>query len=103
MEVSFCVIKRIVSTETLLNSPYWTNPFTVHIYAFDKQLVSVIIKNDKLIDLFLIKLRNPWHNYTTPDEGLLLIVDCLNQFRGILFRYKINKYLDNNNLVYSET
>ena len=32
----------MVSTETLLNYPYWTIPFTVHNDASDKQLGAVI-------------------------------------------------------------
>ena len=42
----------------------------------------------------------PQHNYTTTDKELLTIVECLDQFLGILFGYKINFLSDHKNLVY---
>ena len=42
LEIYFKKIKRMVSAETLLNYPDWKIPFTVHTYASDKQLGSVV-------------------------------------------------------------
>ena len=36
-------------------------------------------------------------------KELLAIVECLKQFRGIIFGYEINVFSDNNNLVYAAT
>ena len=40
-------IRRMVSAETLLNDPDWEIPFTVNTDASDKQLGSIISKNNK--------------------------------------------------------
>ena len=55
LEVEFRDIKNMVSTETLLNYPEWKITFTVHKYAYYKQLGNVISKMDKTIDLLLRK------------------------------------------------
>ena len=62
------------SVDTLLDYPDRLIPFTVHTDASDKQFGSVISKNDKPIDLFLIRLIHPQRNYTTTDKDLILIV-----------------------------
>ena len=64
----------------LLSCPYWKILFTVHTDASDKQLGDAISQNNKPIDFFSIRLRNPQPNYTTAEKELLSIVECLNQF-----------------------
>ena len=93
----------MVSAETLLSYPYWKIPFTVHTNASDKQLGDVISQNNKTIAFFSIRLSKPKRNYTTTEKALLLIVECLNQFCGILFGYEINVSSDHKNLVYAAT
>ena len=85
LEVAFCEINHLVSAETLLNYPDQKIPSTVNIDVYDKNLGDVIIKNDKPIALFLIKLSNPQHNYTTTQKGLLLIVQFLTHMCGLIF------------------
>ena len=43
------------------------------------------------------------HNYTTTEKELLDVVECLNEFRGILFGYKINEFSDHNTVVDAAT
>ena len=93
----------MVSVETLLIYPYWIIPFKVHGDASDKQLGAVIIHNNKPIDLFSIIISKPQRNYTTTDKENIAIVECLKQFRGILFGYEINVFSDHKNLVYVVT
>ena len=103
LEVAFQDIKRVVSAENLLNFPNWGIIFTVHTYSSDKQLGTVIIKNDKPISLLPRKLSEPHNNYTTTEKEILLRVECIKQLRIILFGYRINLYLDHKNLVYAVT
>ena len=43
-------------------------------------------------------------NYTTAKKELLVaIIECLKQFRGILFGYSIDIWSDSKNLVYAAT
>ena len=38
-----------------------------------------------------------------PKNKLLAIVECLKQFRGIIFGYEINEFSDHKNMVYAAT
>ena len=79
----------MVSKEVLLTYPDWSKPFTIHTDASDFQLGAVISQNDKPIAFFSRKLNLAQRNYTTTDKELLSIVECLKQFRNILFGYEI--------------
>ena len=103
LESSFKEIKRMVFAETQLSYLDFTVPFTLQTNASDKQLGAVISQNNKPIEFFSGIMRNPHRNYTTTDKELIKIVECLKQFRGILFGYKINVFSDHKNLVYVET
>ena len=82
----------MVSADTLLSYTYCKLPFTVHTYASDKQLGAVISQNKKPIDFFSVLLSKLQRNYTITEKELLAIVECLNQFRGIIFGYEINVF-----------
>ena len=93
----------MVSADTLLIYPDWKLTFTVHTDAYDKQLGDVISKNNKPIAFFSRILSKPQCNYTTTKKELLATVECLKQFRGILFGYEIKVFSDHKNLVYAAT
>jgi hypothetical protein len=93
----------MVLRETLLNYPDWSKPFDTHTDASDKQLGAVISQDGKPIAFFSRRLSKAQRNYTTTEKELLSIVECLKQFRGILFGYKINVFSDHKNLDYAAT
>ena len=93
----------MVSTETLLNYPYWTIPFTVHNDASDKQLGAVISQNNKHIAFFYRVLSKPQRNYFRTEKELLAILEFLKQFQGIIFGYEINVFSYHKNLFYAST
>ena len=93
----------MVSADTLLMYPDWKILLTVHTDASDKQLGSVISQNKKSIEFFSIILIKIHCNYTTTEKELLVIVQCLKQFRIILFGCEINVFSYNKNLVYAAT
>ena len=45
----------------------------------------------------------PQRNYTTTEKELLTIVECLNQFQGILFGFKINVFSYHKIMLYAAT
>ena len=82
----------MVFAETLLSYPDWKLPFTVHTDASDKKLGAVISHKNKPTAFFSRILSNPQRNYNTTEKELLMIVERLKQFRGILFGYEINVF-----------
>ena len=82
----------MVSAETLLSYPYWKINFTLHTYAYDKQLAAIIIQNNKHIALFLIRIINPKLNYTATDKELIATVEHLKKAHGNIFGYEINLF-----------
>ena len=92
----------MVSDDTLLSYPDCKLPFTVHTYAYDKQLGAVISQNYKPTAFFSRKLIKLQCNYNMTDKELLAIVECLNQFRGIIIGYKINVFSYHKNLIYAK-
>ena len=93
----------MVSHETLLSYPDSKIPFIVHTDASDKQLGSVISQSNKLIAFFSIRLSKPQLNYTTTEKELLMIVECLKQFRIIICGYETIVLSYHKNLVYATT
>jgi len=90
----------MVARETLLIYPDWNKLFDIHTDASDQQLGAVISQNGKPIAFFSRRLSKAQRNYTTTEKELLSIVECLKQFRGILFGYEINVFSDHKILVY---
>ena len=93
----------MVSSEKLLSYTGWKIIFTFHTDASDKQLCAVISHNNKPIAFFSIILGKPQGKYTKTDKEIILVVECLKQFRGIFFGYEINVFSYHNNLVYAAT
>ena len=62
-----------------------------------------MIHNNKTIAFFSRVLSNPQYKYTTTEKEFIGIVECLEQFLGILFGYEISVFSDNKNLVYAAT
>ena len=85
LEIYFKELKRMVSSDALLNYPDCKILFIVHNDASDKQVGAVISQNDKSITFLSIRLSKPQRNYTMTEKELLSIVECLKQFRVILF------------------
>jgi len=103
LETAFQDIKKMIAKETILSYPDWSIPFTVHTDASDYQLGAVISQNNKPIAFFSRKLNKAQRNYTTTEKELLSIVECLKQFKNILYGYEIEVFSDHKNLVHAAT
>ena len=103
LEQAFNDVKAMICKQTLLIYPDWNKPFEIHTDASDYQLGAVISQNGKPIAFFSRKLNKAQKNYTTTEKELLSIVECIKEFRNILFGYKIIVYSDHKNLVHAAT
>ena len=101
LESAFKAVKKMVCQETLLNYPDWNKPFDIHTDASDYQLGAVISQDKKPIAFFSRKLNSAQRNYTTTEKDS--IVECVKEFRNILFGYKINVFSDHKKLVHAVT
>ena len=97
---SFDTIKKIITRETLLSYPDFTQPFDIHTDASKVQLGSVISQNGKPIAFYSRKLNPAQTRYTTTERELLAIVETLKEFRNILLGHQIRVYTDHQNLTY---
>ena len=74
LEEYFKELKRMVYPETLFNYSDCIIIFTVHTYAYDKQLGSIISQNNKPNEFLSIILKNPKCNSTTTRKEPFLIM-----------------------------
>ena len=93
----------MVCKETLLTYPGWSKSFDIHTDASDYQLGALISQEGKPIAFFSRKLNSAQKKYTKTEKELLSIIECVQEFRNILFRYKIRVYSDHKNLVHAAT
>ena len=103
MDEAFTQAKNMISQEVFLTYPDWTLLFCVYTDSLDKQLGAAISQNNKPIAFFSQRLSKLQRNSTTTEKKLLSIVECLKQFRNILFGYETHVYSYHKNLVYEAT
>ena len=67
----------MVSSDTLFSYTGCKITFMVHTNASDKQLVALIIQNNKPIAFLLLRLSKPQCNDITTKKEIIAIVQCL--------------------------
>ena len=97
---AFDTMKKIVSRETLLVYPNFSEPFEIHTDASHTQLGAVIFQRGKPIAFYSRKLNPAQMRYTTTERELLAIVETLKEFRNILLGQQIRVYTDHKNLTH---
>ena len=97
---AFDTMKKIVSRETLLAYPNFSEPFEIHTDASDTQLGVVISQHGKPIAFYSRKSTPAQTCYTITERELLAIVKTLKQFRNFLLGQKIRVFTDHKNLTY---
>lgn len=102
-EEAFQILKKMVAQETVLAYPYWKLIFDIHTDASDVQMGAVLSQKNRPIAFFSRKLNKAQQNYNTTEKELLAIVECLKQFKYIVWCYPIRVYSDHKNLVHKGT
>src|SRR5687768_13769371 len=93
-------MKRIITRETLLAYPNFSEPFDIHTDASLYQLGACISQNGKPITFYSQKMNPAQTRYTTTERELLSIVEVLKEFRNILLGQQIHVHTDHENLTY---
>jgi len=91
--------KRTVSEEVTLAYPAYGELFEIYTDASTRQLGAVITQKGRPIAFFSRKLSSPQTKYSVTEQELLSIVECLKEFKGMLWGQKIKVYTDHQNLV----
>lgn len=97
---AFDLMKKIVSRETLLAYPDFSQPFDIYTDASHSQLGAAICQDNKPIAFYSRKLNPAQTRYTTMERELLAIVETLKEFRNILLGHEIRIHTDHKNLTY---
>jgi cleavage and polyadenylation specificity factor subunit 1 len=91
-------MKRVITRETLLAYPNFSEIFDIHTDASLYQLGACISQNGKPIAFYSRKLNPAQTRYTTTERELLSIVEVLKEFRNILLGQQIRVYTNHENL-----
>ena len=87
-----------MARETLLAYPDYSKPFEIFTDASSRQLGAVITQNGRPLAFFCRKLTDAQTRYTVTEQEFLLIMECLKEFKGMLWGQKIKVYTDHKNL-----
>ena len=98
-QIAFDDIKSIIAKETLLAYPDYSQGFDIHTDASKLQLGAVISQGGRPIAFFSRKLSEAQRKYTVTELELLSIVECLKEFRGMLWGQRIKVFTDHKNLI----
>ena len=96
---SFDKIKECLSRDVLLAYPQYGEVFDIYTDASTRQLGAVITQNGKPLAFFSRKLSKAQRKYSITELELLSIVECLKEFKGMLWGQRLKVYTDHKNLV----
>ena len=96
---AFDQIKQTLSREVILAYPTYGELFEIYTDASTRQLGAVITQNGRPIAFFSRKLNSAQMKYSVTELELLSIVECLKEFKGMLWGQKLKVYTDHKNLV----
>ena len=96
---AFDAIKAALARDVLLAYPTYGEIFEIYTDASKRQLGAVIMQNNRPIAFFSRKLSKTQMKYSVTELELLSIVECLKEFKGMLWGQRIKVYTDHKNLV----
>ena len=96
---AFDKIKEIMACDDMLAYPDYSLPFDIYTDASQQQLGAVIVQNNRPVAFFSRKLSVTQQKYSVTELELLSIVECLKEFKGMLWGQIIKVYTDHKNLM----
>jgi RNase H-like domain found in reverse transcriptase/Reverse transcriptase (RNA-dependent DNA polymerase) len=98
---AFDMIKKLLSRETMLSYPDFSQTFGIHTDANHFHLGAAISQSLRPIVFYSRKLNPAQTRYTTNEHELPAIVETLKEFCNILLGHRIRVYTDHKNLTYT--
>ena len=83
----------------MLSYPDYNDVFEIYTDASSRQLGAVITQKGKPLAFFNRKLNDTQQKYSVTELELLSIVECLKEFKGMLWGQRIKVFTDHKNLV----
>ena len=96
-------IKKIVAEDAMLHYPDFNKPFELHTDSSNYQMGTIISQNGRPVAYWSKKLSTTQKKYPTTDQELLEIVECLKQYKTMLFGQRITVWTDHKNLTFKNT
>ena len=96
---AFDAVKRALARDVFLSHSNHSEPFDVHADSSEFQLGAVISQKGRPIVFFSQKLTNPQRKHSIAELKLLSIMECLEEFRGMLWGQRIGVFTDHMNLI----
>ncbi|KAL7477367.1 LOW QUALITY PROTEIN: hypothetical protein ACHAW6_003176, partial [Cyclotella cf. meneghiniana] len=90
-------IKHVIAREILLAYPDYNDVFEIETDASTHQIGAVITQRGRPLAFFSHKLSKPQTKYTVTERWNFL--ECLKEFKGMLWGQCIKVYMDHKNLV----
>jgi hypothetical protein len=89
---AFDKIKEALARKVILAYPKYRERFDIYTDASTRQLGAVITQDGKPIASFSRKLSKAQQKYSITELELLPIVECLKEFKGMLWGQKLRVY-----------
>jgi hypothetical protein len=96
---AFDDVKATIAKDVVLAYPDFTKPFGICTDASTMQLGAVITQDKRPIAFFSRKLSKMLTKYSVTEIELLVIVETLKEFQGMLWGQQIKVYTDHKNLI----
>jgi hypothetical protein len=91
---AFDDVKAAIAKETVLAYLDFLKPFEIYTDAFSTQLGAVITQDNRPIGFFCKKLSETQQKYSVTEIELLVIVETLKEFKGMLWGQDLKVYTD---------
>eukprot|EP00804_Cyclotella_cryptica_P005789 CCRYP_000098-RA/>CCRYP_000098-RA protein AED:0.35 eAED:0.59 QI:0/0/0/1/1/1/2/0/492 len=96
---AFDTVKATIARDVTLAYPDYSQGFEIYTDSFKYQLGAVITHNNRPLAFFSRKLSQAQQTDSVTEQELLVIVETLKEFKGMLWGQQITVYTDHKNLM----
>ncbi len=96
---AFDNVKATITKDVTLAYPDYTQGFEVYTDSSKLQLGAVITQTNRPLSFFSRKLSPAQQNFCVTEQELLVVVETLKEFKGMLWGQQLTVYTDHKNLM----